>query len=203
MQVYFNRSRRTFLRFQEGRKWNYYVTNLNGLVKLVKVAKDEDDLIASTDPKATPQHFAEVWLKSGQDLTERAKQVLIAARDAKPVKLSDPETMPTGVTNFPGEPVLEDEEPIIEDDKPARKKVTKKVKEADPVKDEADKPKVRTVSKLGDLVSLKEVCKRAGGIEPRLARVILRAAVGKAEGRWEWPEDEVQKIVKILKSANT
>lgn len=187
MQVYVNPARRTFLRFQEGRKYNYYVTNVEGAVKVIKMVKEEDTLLPLNEPTATPQHFAEIWSKSKQELSDRAKEVLTAALNGMEFRMSAPETLPTGVVMEPGEAIAED--------KPTK---TKKSKEANPA-DEEPKPTVKKVINNADAVPLKEVCTRAGGVDPRKARAILRDKLGKADGRWEWPEKEVAKIVKILK----
>ena len=190
MQVYVNPARRTFLRFQEGRKYNYYVTNVEGSVKVIKMTKEEDTLVLLNEPTATPQHFAEVWSKSKQELSDRAKEVLTAALNGMEFRMSAPETLPTGAVMEPGEAVPED--------KPTK---SKKTKEANPA-DEESKPTVKKVINNADAVPLKEVCRQAG-VEPRQARAILRAQLGKADGRWEWAEKEVAKIVKILKEAKS
>lgn len=51
---------------------------------------------------------------------------------------------------------------------------------------------------LIDGVSLKKVCSEAG-IDPKLARRILRSKGAKPGGRWEWKADDVPGVVKLLK----
>mgnify|MGYP000750982189 FL=1 len=189
MQVYVNPARRTFLRFQEGRKYNYYVTNVEGSVKVIKMEKEKDTLVLLNEPTATPEHFAETWSKSKQELSDRAKAVLTAALNGFEYKMTAPETLPAGSPMEPGEVV---ESPVVK----------KKQKDANPDEEEPKKPAVKKVINNADAVPLKEVCRRAG-VEPRAARAILRKELGKADGRWEWPEKEVDKIVRVLQEAKS
>lgn len=192
MQVYVNPARRTFLRFQEGRKYNYYVTNVEGSVKVIKMEKEKDTLVLLNEPTATPEHFAETWSKSKQELSDRAKEVLTAALNGMEFRMSAPETLPTGA-------VMEAHE-VIPEDKPTKSKKTKEANQDDG--EEPKKPVVKKVINNADAVPLKEVCERAG-VEPRAARAILRKELGKADGRWEWPEKEVDKIVRVLQEAKS
>ncbi len=59
-------------------------------------------------------------------------------------------------------------------------------------------PKVKRV--LEDLVPLKKIASKVG-IDPRVARRILRAQGSKPKGRWEWDAKGAIEVERVLKSS--
>lgn len=53
---------------------------------------------------------------------------------------------------------------------------------------------------LSNLVPLKKIASNAG-IDPRVARRILRAQGAKPKGRWEWDAKGAAEVEKVLKAA--
>lgn len=74
-QVYVDRNRHTYLMFRDNGKTRQYVSMLSGQIEIVQLSqKDFKDLILRTD--TTPQQFAEVYLKSTQEISRSARAIL-------------------------------------------------------------------------------------------------------------------------------
>lgn len=76
-QVYINHNRNTFLQYRDAGKTRHYVTMQDGSIDCVQLtAKDYRGL--KKEKKSTPEHFAQVYLKSYLPISRSARAILRA-----------------------------------------------------------------------------------------------------------------------------
>jgi hypothetical protein len=76
-QVFINHNRNTFLQYRDAGKTRHYVTMMDGSIDCIQLsAKDYRGL--KVEKKSTPEHFAEVYLKSHLSISRPARAILRA-----------------------------------------------------------------------------------------------------------------------------
>lgn len=94
-RVYVDRNRHTYLMFRDNEKTRQYVSMVNGQIEIIQLTRREwKELIRYKE--CTPEHFAEVYLKSTQDMSRQARAILKSILGQPEEKLS-----PTESPRFP------------------------------------------------------------------------------------------------------
>jgi hypothetical protein len=175
MKVYLNTERRSFLQISAGKKWDHYLTIVDGELKAIKLTKEKSNELhlEHVEPSSSPQHFANVFLKSTLTKSPRVKALLEQIALGFNVNVvAESLEAPESDAVLPGE------------------KKGKTKKEAAPKKDNSDMLPLKSV-----------LSNHAIDLDPREARVLLRSREGvRPEGRWEWKKDskELKEIVAWL-----
>lgn len=198
MELFRNRQKNFFLRFQEGKTHDYYLSFHLGKVAVTRLTKahaTENLMPASAaDAKATPQHFLEIAQISTLDRTPVAQRVISALLNGTPVGRLKLDECPVGT----GSEVLDNKVLMaIVGDGAARIARRNGVKR-EPVPGAIDAT-AKGQREAKGLVPLKTVC--AGiNVDPRIARKVLRSSkdVKREDGRWEWPKDQVAKVQAVI-----
>ena len=90
-RVYVDRHRHTYLMFRDNEKTRQYVSMINGQIEIIQLTRREwKELIRYKE--CTPEHFAEVYLKSTQDMSRQARAILKGILGQPEDKLSPTES---------------------------------------------------------------------------------------------------------------
>ena len=101
-RVYVDRNRHTYLMFRDNEKTRQYVSMVGGQIEIIQLTRREwKELIRYKE--CTPEHFAEVYLKSTQDMSRQARAILKGILGQPEDKLSPTESprFPEGVVGLP------------------------------------------------------------------------------------------------------